>query len=100
MKLSEPTQEGFYLLGALAHLGLQKEVKVHGLMQVHAWITQHWNIECKLIELVRSRPWLLENELIEERPLGYSVTDLGLEYLKYKQPRFMLSNLLCDEKSD
>lgn len=89
MQTSQLSQAGFYLLGALVHLRQGKVVKVHGLLQLQSWIAEHWHVECAMIELVQAKRWLVENELAEERPLGYVVTELGCEYLEYKLPEFM-----------
>lgn len=90
---------GFYLLGALAHLKQEKSgVAVFGLSQVQEWAKNYWKCELSLLQAVRSKQWLVDNELIEERVLGYAITELGIEYLAYHLPDFLPVAPLYDER--
>jgi hypothetical protein len=100
MHTQQPDEAAYSLLGALAHLYQEKEQQsnqVHGLAQLQEWILRRWTINYTTRDLLISRKWLVKNELIKEHTLGYTITELGLEYIRHKVPELAPSEPLYEE---
>ncbi|MFZ3031465.1 MAG: hypothetical protein WA082_00320 [Candidatus Moraniibacteriota bacterium] len=78
-----------YILGALAHLVSEGGAMIFGLVHVQDKIKSLWQTDITLREIVGAKKWLLDNELIEDCGIGYSLNELGEEYLRFKLPEFL-----------
>jgi hypothetical protein len=96
MELSKPDQVGFYLLAALFHLEEEKKGLIHGLNKIQIFALNTWGETLSLRGLVTSKRFLVENELIEERVLGYMITGLGIEYLQFHRPNLASQCAMVD----
>lgn len=76
-------------LGALWHLSRHNTLAVaFGLQSVVSEVELRLDTSLTMIEVLAAKRWALENELIDDMGVGYSINELGREYLRYKKPEY------------
>lgn len=77
------------LLGALWHLNRASSSAISfGLQSVISETQLQWEVPLTMVEVVQAKRWALENDLIDDRGVGYTINTLGEEYLRFKKPEY------------